>query len=156
MDFKSYSKTVSVEAAEIKLPEEIKQLAREKKSPTFLGAKVRHQPAYGDEPEKFDLLYKQNTEEVLLEEGDVFVKTSTGIVGVKKDAFEAEYGPVQSEQAPEEELIDVVITQEILDLNPGMVESGVKLGDTIQVPKSEEGDVQFALGLRTEALPPVE
>ena len=97
MDFKKYQTTKEVEAAQIVLPEDIKELARTKKSPTYLGAKVRHQPKQGDEPEYFDLLYKQNTEEVLLLEGDYFVKTPTGIIGVKKEAFESEY----SEVAPE-------------------------------------------------------
>ena len=98
MDFKKYQTIKQVQAAQIVLPEDVKELARTKKSPTYLGAKVRHTPAIGGEPEQFDLLYKQNNEEVLLlegEEGDYFVKTDTGIIGVKKEAFESEYKPVK-------------------------------------------------------------
>jgi len=38
----------------------------------------------------------------------------------------------------DEELVDHVVTQEDLDLNPELEEEGTKVGDTIQVPKEEE------------------
>jgi len=40
----------------------------------------------------------------------------------------------------DEELIDHVVTQEDLDLNPELAEEGTKVGDVIQIPKEETDD----------------
>jgi hypothetical protein len=92
MEFKTYQKIVHVKAAEIVIPDDIKELVRKKQPQTYHGAKVRYNAEHGDEPELFQLLHRQDTSEVLLEEGDYFVETPTGLKGVKKEAFEEEYG----------------------------------------------------------------
>lgn len=48
----------------------------------------------------------------------------------------------------EEKMIDVTITQDILDLNPAMVTEGLKVGDIIQV--SEESDLAPEEEVETE------
>lgn len=46
--------------------------------------------------------------------------------------------PAQGAEGVNEELFDHVVTQEDLDKNPELVDAGVEVGETIQIPKKDD------------------
>jgi len=50
--------------------------------------------------------------------------------------------PTEEQKTPE--LESVVVTQEMLDENPEMVDAGLKVGDTVEIPAPTENDMKAA------------
>ncbi len=50
--------------------------------------------------------------------------------------------PTEEQKTPE--LESVVVTQEMLDENPEMVDAGLKVGDTVEIPAPTENDLKAA------------
>ncbi len=82
---------------------------------------------------------RKDAEKVLAKEKAKLKKLNADLVKLEAET--------KSEE-PANEMVDVVVTQEILDMNPEMVEQGLKVGDIFQITKKadtnsgESGDIE--------------
>lgn len=75
-----------------------------------------------------------------LEDAQSHVKSLKKDIEIEKVTREEAFAGEAPESA--EEMLDVEVTQEILDENPELVEQGIALGEMIQVPKDDTQSTQ--------------
>lgn len=96
---------------------------------------VKEKPLTAAEKKKL----KDEEERIQKEKDEAAAETERLLLQQKKDEEEAENQRQQMKKVPadtdNQEMIDHVVTEDDLSANKELVENGVKVGDTIQIPK---------------------